>query len=124
MKSRLKRERITQEKQQQTAKFKKPKQSPKKPNRSHLKNIPSERNRFDLKDPSTSFRNLSSSSSSSTPRIDAETSTATESKAKQKATQKVNRELQEKLFKEKPELFEKRMIIIDGSNVARSYVFD
>lgn len=36
----------------------------------------------------------------------------------------IKHEMQEKLFKEKPELFEKRTIIIDGSNVARTYVLN
>lgn len=121
-KKRLKRERTAQAKhQKQNTKFKKPNPSPKKKNRSRVKsNIPIERNRFDSNGASTSY--LSSPSSSST-RNDPGTSTTTENQTQPEPAQKViiGRELQEKLFKEKPELFEKRMIIIDGSNVAHSH---
>lgn len=116
-KKRLKREKRTpQAKRQQNAKVKSP-QSPKKNLRSNLINVPSNRNRFDTKNPTTSFEDRASTAAKSST-ID------TESKRVAKNKLVIKREMQEKLFKEKPEFFEKRMIIIDGSNVARSYVLN
>lgn len=114
----MKQQRKEQAKQQQNARQKNPNKSPKKKNQPRHNAIPSDRNRFDAKGPSTSLAsNLSSLS-----KIVDETPTTDPTTTRQKSAQKLKREMLEKLFKEKPELFEKRIIIIDGSNLARSYV--
>lgn len=74
-------------------------------------------NRFDVRNPSTSFETYSSVVSKGTSTV---TSKSPESKRSAQRNLKIQYEKELKLFKEKPELFEKRMIIIDGSNVART----
>lgn len=100
---------------QQNVNVKSP-QNAKKNHRSNLIKIPLHGNRFDTKNPSTSFDDRSSAAAKSS-------TTETESKRDAKKKLVIKYDMKEKLFKEKPELFEKRMIIIDGSNMARSYVF-
>lgn len=75
--------------------------------------------RFDAKTRTNSFDGLlpiTPNTSTSAP-TSAPTSTTTDTKDPKKS--KLTYEDEKKLFQEKPELFEKRMVIIDGSNVAR-----
>lgn len=105
-------------KRQQKAKWNSP-QNAKKNERPNLANIPLRGiNRFDRTNASTSFEDRSTRATTSF------AANATENKREAKRRLIIKREMQEKLFKEKPELFEKRMIIIDGSNVARTYVLN
>lgn len=74
-------------------------------------------NRFDTKNPSTSFGTYSSVFSNGTSTV---TSKSPESKRSAKKNLVLQYEKEKQLFEEKPDVFEKRMIIIDGSNVART----
>lgn len=109
-KKRSQMERAGQAKRQQIAKAKTQQNSPKTKHAPNGVNNLRYRNRFVTNAPSTSFGNPSLKSSTA------------ETEGKNAAAEKlaIKSKMQQKLFKEKPELFEKRMIIIDGSNVARS----
>lgn len=71
-------------------------------------------NRFDTRNPSTSFETFSTLDSN------VPSTNTSESRKAVKRNQTIQYEKEKQLFAEHPELFEKRMIIIDGSNVART----